>query len=121
MTRGSNKMISDFTAKPKTKSYASAIETFTTNLGPVDVERKAQVSFAVNRKFLWLLAYEQTADGTLYLNVTLDRKVADPHVHNITQVSTNRWNHQVEVKTQAIARSRWLHDLIRAGYEFASE
>lgn len=120
MARGANKMISDFTGKPATQSYASMIEVFTTGLGSVEVERKAQVSFRVRRKFLWLWAYEQTADGTLYLNVTLDRRVDDPHIHTITQVSANRWNHHVEVKSHSIATSDWLHALIRAGYEFAS-
>lgn len=120
MAKGSNKMISDFTGKPATHSYASMIEAFTTGLGSVDVERKAQVSFRVRRKFLWLWAYEQTADGTLYLNVTLDRREDCAQVHNITQVSANRWNHHVEVKSRAIATSDWLHALIRAGYEFGS-
>ena len=120
MAQGTNKMISDFTGKPATQSYASEIEAFTTGLGPVDVERKAQVSFRVKRKFLWLWAYERTVDGTLYLNVTLDRRVEEPDVHNITQISTNRWNHHVEVKSRSIATSDWLHALIREGYEFAS-
>lgn len=52
MARGSNKMISDFTGKPATQSYASAIEAFTTSLDQMEVERKAQVSFRVKRKFL---------------------------------------------------------------------
>jgi len=119
MTTGSNKMISDFTGKPKTHTYYASIAAFTAALGPVDTEHKAQVSFSVKRKFLWLWAYEKTADGTLYLNVTVDRRIDDPHFHNITQVSANRWNHHVEVKSEAIADSDWLHALIRDGYEFA--
>lgn len=119
MTRDSNKMISDFTGKPRTRSYYASIAAFTTGLGPVDTTSKAQVSFSVKRKFLWLWAYEKTADGTLYLNVTLDRRIDDPHFHNVTQVSSHRWNHHVEVKSEAIANSDWLHALIRDGYEFA--
>ena len=121
MTRNSNKMISDFTGKPKTQSYYTSIATFTTALGPVDTTFKAQVSFSVKRKFLWLWCYEKTADGTLYLNVTLDRRIDDPHFHNVAQVSTNRWNHHVEVKSEEIANSNWLHALIRASYEFAQQ
>lgn len=119
MASDSNTMISDFTGKPKTQSFFTAIAAYTASLGPVTKDAKAQVSFAVNRKFLWLWAYEKTADGTLYLNVTLDRKIEDPHFHNLTQVSKNRWNHHVEVKSEAIADSDWLHSLIREGYEFA--
>ncbi len=121
MTRNSNKMISDFTGKPRTQSYYASIAAFTTALGPVDTTSKAQVSFSVKRKFLWLRCYEKTADGTLYLNVTLNRRIDDPHFHNVTQVSTNRWNHHVEVKSEEIANSNWLHALIRASYEFAQQ
>ncbi len=35
----------------------------------------------MNRKFLWLWAYGKTADGTLYLNVTLDRSDHRAGVH----------------------------------------
>jgi hypothetical protein len=119
MANQSNKMISDFTGKPATQSFFTAIATYTTALGPVTTDVKAQVSFAVNRKFLWLWAYERTADGVLYLNVTSDRRIDDPRFHRITQVSANRWNHHVEVRSEATANSDWLHDLIRQGYEFA--
>lgn len=119
MTRASNKMISDFAGKPRTQAFFTAIAEYTASLGQVITDAKAQVSFSVNRKFLWLWAYEQTADGTLYLNVTLDQKVEDPHLRNVSQISKHRWNHHVEVKSEATANSDWLHDLIRQGYEFA--
>ncbi|GGO53223.1 hypothetical protein GCM10012287_39350 [Streptomyces daqingensis] len=119
MPEGSNKMISDFTGEPKTRSFFVSIAAFTTSLGPVKQELESQVSFSVKRKFLWLWAYEKTADGTLYLTVTPDRQIDDPHFHYVAQVSKNRWNHHVEVKSEAIADSDWLHDLVREGYEFA--
>ena len=50
----------------------------------------------------------------------LDRPVEDPHFHRVDQVSANRWNHHVVVKTMEAAQSDWLRDLIRAGYEFAA-
>ena len=78
------------------------------------------MSFSVNRKFLWVWAYERTGDGTLFLNVRLDRPVEDPHFHRVDQVSANRWNHHVVVKTMEAAQSDWLRDLIRAGHEFAA-
>jgi hypothetical protein len=119
MTSGTNKMTCDFAGKPTTEAYFEAIADFTRSLGQVDCQRKAQVSFSVKRKFLWMWAYEKTADGTLYLNVTLDRRNEDPHIHNVTQVSAHRWNHQVEVKSSHTATSGWLHDLIRQGYALA--
>ena len=119
MSADSNKMISDFTDKPATRSFFDAIAEYTASLGEVNQELKAQVSFSVNRKFLWLWAYEKTPDGTLYLNVTLDRRNDDRRFHDVTQVSKNRWNHHVVVKSESAANSHWLHGLIRDGYEFA--
>lgn len=121
MATRSNKMIGSFRDKPKTQAYFSAIEAYVTSLGPSKKEVKAQVSYSVNRKFLWMWAYEQTPDGTLYLTVTLDSKLDDPRFHNVTQVSKNRWNHHVEVRSKATATSGWLHRLIKAGYDFAQK
>lgn len=121
MGSGTNKMTCDFTGKPTTSAFAAAIVSFVEGLGPLKREAKAQLSFGVKRKFLWLWAYEKTPDATLYLNVTLDHVFDHEGVHAVTQVSTNRWNHQVEVKSESIATSEWLRDLIREGYDFASQ
>lgn len=119
MTSHTNKMISDFTNKPITQAHYEAIDGFVLQLGSVTKTTKAQVSYAVNRKFLWLWAYEKTADGTLYLNVTLDHPEHDPRIHKVTQVSAHRWNHHVEVKSTQTAESQWLQQIIKAGFEFA--
>ena len=68
----SNKMISVFSDKPKTNAHYRAIDSYVMALGSIRKEFRAQVSYAVNRKFLWMWAYEKTADGTLYINITLD-------------------------------------------------
>lgn len=115
-----NRMISDFTDKPDTHAYYLAIDEFVMGLGPVEKTFKSQVSYSVNRKFLWMWAYEKTADGTLYLNVTLDHAMNDDRLHGVTQISANRWNHNVEVKSPQTAHSEWLRQLITTGFEFAS-
>lgn len=120
MNARTNKMVSDFTGKPETQAHYEAIDTFVHGLGPVTKTAKAQVSYAVDRKFLWLWAYEQTADGTLYLNVTLDHPQPHPGVHKVTQVSPHRWNHHVEMKSSRTAQSTWLQELVTAGFEFAA-
>ena len=120
MPTTSNRMIGDFSGKPATAAMYATIESSVLSLGSVTKHLTAQVSFSVNRKFLWAWAYERTADGILFLNVRLDRPVEDPHVHCVDQVSANRWNHHVVVKTMEAAQSDWLRNLIRAGHEFAS-
>lgn len=60
----SNKMISKFSEKPRTDAYYRAIDGYVMGLGEVKREFRAQVSYTVNRKFLWMWAYERTADGT---------------------------------------------------------
>lgn len=121
MNSSTNKMTGDFSGKPKTQAFFSDIVAYVNKLGQSQQSLKAQVSFSVNRKFLWLWAYEKTPDGTLYLTVCLDRKIDDPHFHYVKQVSKNRWNHHVEVKSKEIANSEWLRRLIKAGYEFAEK
>ena len=119
MTARTNTMISDFTAKPTIQAYYEAIDGFVMGLGDVTRTAKAQVSYGVNRKFLWLWAYERTADGTLYLNVTLDHPDHDSRIHEVSQVRANRWNHHVVVRSARTAESRWLRQLLDTGFEFA--
>lgn len=120
MPTASNKMTGDFSGKPTTAAMYTTIESYVMSLGSATKHLTAQVSFSVNRKFLWIWAYEKTSDGTLFLNVRLDRPMEDPHFHRVSQISANRWNHHVVVKTMEDAQSDWLRDLIRTGYEFAA-
>ena len=119
MPSGTNKMTGDFTDKPTTQSFFEAIDAFVRSLGPCTRDVKAQVSYSVRRKFLWMWAYEKTPDGTLYLTVCLDEELEDARFHYVKQVSKNRWNHHVVVKSEEIAGSDWLHGLLRVGYAFA--
>lgn len=112
-------MTSDFSGKPKTQRYFAAVSEFVESLGESKREVKAQVSYGIKRKFLWLWAYEKTADGTLYMTVCLDKHLDDPLFHYVKQISPNRYNHHIEVKSQRIAESAALRKLVRAGYEFA--
>ncbi len=100
MTTASNKMIGIFTAKPKTQNCFEIIEDYVTRLGE---------------------AYEKTPDGTLYMTVCLDKQLGNPHFHSVTQVSPNRWNHHIVVKSEETARSDWLRRLVEEGVEFAKQ
>lgn len=115
----SNEMISDFSGKTLTASYFNQIESYTGSLGAVSVEKKAQASFSVIRKFLWCWAYEKTADGTLFLAFLLDKDVTDPNFHEVSHVSKSRWNHDVVLKSTEATTSSWLRASIRAGHVFA--
>jgi hypothetical protein len=121
MNASPNKMTGNFNSKPQTQQFFSVIDAFVQSLGQSKQTIKSQISYGVNRKFLWLWAYDQTPDGTLYLTVCLDRPLSDSLFHYVTQVSPHRYNHHIEVKSQEIAESPALRDLIRAGYEFAQQ
>jgi hypothetical protein len=41
-------------------------------------------------------------------------------VREINQISKNRWNHQIVVRTVDEARSVWLGELIAAAYQYGS-
>lgn len=118
--RRSNRMTCDFSAHPTTERFHRAIDDYVMGLGDVRREHRAQASYGVRRKFLWMWTYERTADGILYLTVTLDHPLDEPNVHSLTQVSAHRFNHQVEVRSEDTATSAWLRALITAGFEFAS-
>jgi hypothetical protein len=50
----------------------------------------------------------------------LDRPVEDRHVRDISQISRNRWNHQIVIRTLRDANSEWLRKLLEAAYSFGS-
>ena len=56
MPTASNKMIGDFSGKPASNTMYTAIESYALSLGSVTKHLTAQVSFSVNRKFLWVWA-----------------------------------------------------------------
>lgn len=121
MTDRRNPMIGDFADKPRTDALFTAIDAWVMGLGPVRRTRAAQVKYTVNRGFLWLWAYEKTADGTLFHNVTLDHALHEERVHTLTQVSAHRWNHHVVVTSPRTAESAWLRRLIGAGFTFGGQ
>jgi hypothetical protein len=113
------KMTGDFTAKPKTLALAERIIKLVQSLGPSHQEIRGQMTFAGKRKFLWMWTYGHTADGTLYVTVCLNRKLDSSNFHYVKQVSPNRWNHHVVVRSFEQIESAWFQEVIRAGYEFS--
>lgn len=96
---GTNKMIGTFESKPKTQAIFDKIDRYIHSLGQVDIEVKSQLSYKLQRKFCWIWTYEKTKDGTLFLAFLLDRKIDAGFIHATTQVSKNRWNHNVVLKS----------------------
>lgn len=117
----SNKMTADFSAKPMTEKLAGKVVDMVEALGPSKRERKAQLSFGVKRKFIWMWTYERTPDGTLYLTVTLDKELKGAHFHYVKQATPNRWNHHVVVKSSGQIESAWFKSLLEDGYAFSSK
>ena len=114
------KMTADFSDKPKTKQFADKIVSLVKSLGPSREESKSQLTFGGKRKFLWMWSYGHTADGTLYVTVCLDRELQGTHFQYVKQVSTNRWNHHVVVKSSDQIDSAWFKRLLKQGYAFSN-
>ena len=114
-------MISDFSDKPKTEAMCLVVDQFVSSLGDLKKELKSQVSYSINRKFLWMWSYEKTSDGVLYLTVCLDEELKSPNFHYVNKVNPNRWNHHVVLKDISSAKSDWLRSLLKAGFNFASK
>ena len=68
MPTGANKMTGDFTDKPATRSCFEAIDAFVRSLWPCTREVKAQVSYAVRRKFLWMVVKSEGIAGSEWLH-----------------------------------------------------
>ena len=112
-----------FAGKPESLEVLDVIAARIDELGPSEIEVKSQISFAVNRKFAWFWLYNVTKknpSGVPHLMLALDRKVEDPHVREVTQISKKRWNHQIVIRTTDDAHSDWLGDLIAAAYQYGS-
>ncbi|MEY8370270.1 DUF5655 domain-containing protein [Aerococcaceae bacterium 50-4] len=116
-----NKMKGVFTDKPITEAYFEAIDTLLTSLGGAEKEVKAQFTYKLKRKFLWLWVYDKTADGTLFANVLLDHQMEAPFLHDINQVSKNRFNHNIVIKSMDTIQSQAFQDLLQASYSFAKK
>ncbi len=65
-------------------------------------------------------SYDHIADGTLYVTICLDRELHGPHFHYVRQVSTNRWNHHVVVRSVEQVQAQWFRELLELGYAFSN-
>lgn len=89
-----------FAGKPTTRRIFDAIKAQIDAAIPNTVEVGSQISFRARRKFAWVWLYNVTKknpNGILHLMLRLDHRVEHPDVREITQVSRNRWNHQIVV------------------------
>lgn len=112
-----------FEGKPDTFKIFNAVYEQLHSIGSFDVSVKSQISFSVNRKFAWFWLYNITQtnpSGIFHMMLRVDRKIDDPHVRNIDQVSKNRWNHQIVIRTLNDAESQWLRALLEAAYQYGS-
>lgn len=112
-----------FEGKPETHEVYEIVEARIRDLGPFETTVKSQISFGVNRKFAWFWLYNVTRknpSGILHLMLALDHEVDDVHVRDVSQVSRNRWNHQIVIRTRDDAGSEWLGDLLEAAYDYGS-
>ena len=109
--------------KPESREIFEVISARIAEQGPSEVSVASQISFKVKRKFAWFWLYNVTRKnpgGVPHLMLAIGRKSEDPHVREINQISRNRWNHQIVVRTVDEARSVWLGELIAAAYQYGS-
>ena len=112
-----------FEGKPATFEVFEAVREETEAFGPFEISVASQISFGVNRKFAWFWLYNVTQknpSGILHTMLRLDERIDDPHVRNVARISTNRWNHQIVLRTLDDARSDWLRGLLGAAYRLGS-
>lgn len=104
-----------FEGKPGTRAIFDEIKRRIDAAAPNQIEVGSQISFGSERKFAWVWLYnvsQRNPDGILHLSLRLDHEVEDERIRDVTQVSNNRWNHQIVVRSLDEARAGWLGDLI---------
>lgn len=114
-------IVAYFEGKPDAYEIFKAVLARVRALGSFDVTVASQISLGVDRKFAWFWLYnitQKNPSGILHVMLRIDRRVDDPHVRHIEQVSKNRWNHQIVLRTPDDAQSRWLGDLLEAAFGF---
>ena len=114
-------IVAYFEGKPDTSEIFEAVFARVRALGAFEVAVASQISFGIDRKFAWFWLYNVTKknpSGILHVMLRIDRRFDDPHVRNIEQVSKNRWNHQIVLRTLDDAQSSWLGDLLEAAFGF---
>ena len=112
-----------FDTKPETYEIFKAVFRQVGSLGPFEVTVASQISFGVRRKFAWFWLYNVTRknpSGILHVSLRMDEPVEDPNIRAVTQISKNRWNHQIVVRTLNDAKSAWMRRLLEASYGFGS-
>jgi hypothetical protein len=112
-----------FEGKPETYKIFMAVFQQVQSLGSFEVSVRSQISFSGERQFAWFWLYKVTRknpNGILHTTLRMDERVDDPHIRAITQISRNRWNHQVVIRTLKDANSAWMRRLLEAAYRFGS-
>lgn len=110
-----------FEGKPDTHEIFRVVAERIEALGSNTVEVRSQISFAVERKFAWFWLYNVTKknpSGILHLMLAIGDRVDEPRVRQVSQISGNRWNHQIVIRTLEDARSDWLGELLIGAYEY---
>jgi len=113
-----------FEGKPQSYEIFEAVYDRVTGFGPFDVSVASQISFSVHRKFAWFWLYNVTKrdpNGVPHIMLLLEERFDDPRVRNIEQVSKNRWNHQIVLRTLEDGTSEWLRPLLQAAYRLGSK
>ena len=112
-----------FEGKPKTYEIFTVVYDHLQTLGPLEVDVRSQIALSLERQFAWFWLYNVTRknpNGILHTSLRMDERIDDPHIRAITQISKNRWNHQVVILTVEDANSAWMRRLLEAAYRFGA-
>ena len=110
-----------FEGKPRSLEVFRIIAGRIEALGPSEVSVASQISFGRRRKFAWFWLYNVTSkdpNGVPHVMLALDHPVDSDRIRNVSQVGKSRWNHQIVVRSQEDASSRWLGDLLAQAYSY---
>ncbi len=112
-----------FDGKPEARATFDVLAAVIEGFGPSDVAVGSQISFGRRRKFAWFWLYNVTKkdpNGVPHLMLALDRPVDSDLVRSVEQIGKRRWNHQIVVRSDEVARSAELADLLEEAYGYGA-
>ena len=118
---GSRELDKYFEGRPESRQIFDILADRIEELGGAQVRIGKQISFGRQRKFAWFWLYNVTKknpNGVPHLMLALDHEKPSKHVRDVSQVGKHRWNHQIVVRTESDARSRWLGPYLALAYEY---
>lgn len=121
LSMGSKELDEYFEGRPESRRIFDNLAERIDALGDAEMTIGSQISFGRRRKFAWFWLYNATKenpDGVPHVMLALDHERNSAHVRDVSRIGKHRWNHQIVIRTEVDARSKWFGDYLSRAFEY---